>query len=328
MKQNTLSPNKEIFVHIGFGKTATTTLQQEIFPKLCEFVNFQYWKNNQYLTTQIRSHQLKLELGLKCEPINFPDKVLISSESLCAWDPYYWEEYAEKNLIAFGKEAHIILTIREPKSYLTSNYIQLCLHELKGVQKPQYFFLNNDVYSERLPGPKFAIDKFSYNAVIDLYKHRFDKVTIIKYEYLDQLMFLTDLFSITENQLNILRNKFKIKTFNRGFSVRGVEYTFKLSKILNMFKLSLGSEITNDVIDRLKYDIDKKSLNLTKPNVINGIILRLFRELQWRHFVQERLDKLLPYKKYTLDFTELPYIDIKKLEKEYEDLPNEITHSK
>ncbi len=324
MEQNT-SQNKEIFVHIGFGKTATTTLQQNVFPKLCKFINFQYWKNNSVLAAQIKLHYIKLELGLKCDPINFPDKILISNESLCAWDPYYWEEYAEKNLIAFGKKTHIILTIREPKSYLTSIYTQLCLHELKGIQKPEYFFLTDDMYSERLPAPKFAIEKFSYNKVIDFYKHRFDKVTVIKYEHLDQLTFLIELFSITENQLKILKDKFKIKTFNRGFSIRGVNYTFKLSKFLNLFKLSLGSEINNDIINKLKFDNNKKSLNISKSNFRHGIILRLFRELNWRHFVQERLDRLLPYKKYKLNFTKLPYIDIKKLEKEYDSLSREFT---
>ena len=39
------SHSKKLILHIGFGKTSTSTLQAEIFPELCRMLQLRYWGN-------------------------------------------------------------------------------------------------------------------------------------------------------------------------------------------------------------------------------------------------------------------------------------------
>ena len=67
-----------------------------------------------------------MQLGFDCQKIQIPEKTLICHEGLCGFDPFFWKEFANKNLIAFGNQNYILLTIREPRSFLTSVYLQNC----------------------------------------------------------------------------------------------------------------------------------------------------------------------------------------------------------
>jgi len=82
----------------------------------------------------------KIQLGLPVEKLDLPNNFLISQEEFSSYrNSEYFEEFAEKSLIAFGKDAHIILVIREPRSWLNSLYVQLCVHE-SPFQEPEIFF--------------------------------------------------------------------------------------------------------------------------------------------------------------------------------------------
>jgi len=58
------------------------------------------------------------------------------------------------------------------------------------------------------------------------------------------------------------------------------------------------------------------------------IISYLFKYFKWRRFIQHYFDRIIPYKKYRLNFKELPYIKIDKLIEEYNELPNCCTYNK
>lgn len=327
---NMASGNKKIFVHIGFGKTGTTTLQNIFFPKLCELISYLYWRNDSYVQSEVALHRTKMLLGFECKPLDLPDKTLISWEQLSGWeDPYYFEEFSQKNLIAFGELAHIILVIREPKSYLSSVYLQLCIHEL-NVQKPEHFFLEDSVYSERINLRKFAIDKFSYRKIIDFYRERFNKVTVVKFEHLfnnfTENKFIYELFPVNKKHLEILEEVFRKTTINKAFSRRGVNYTFSLSKLLYLFNLRFAG----DCQDKHYIDIIRNN-RVFKPknySLRSKIVNRILKELKWRSLIRKKVDKFLPYKKYTLDFDKLKYINIEDLDKEYEGLPAEAIYCK
>jgi len=186
--------NDQRYVHIGCGKTGTTTLQRKIFPKVCDLIDYSFLRGN-----QINEHIMRLRLNQKAKRLKIPKKSLVSSEALHSWNPYYWKEYAKKNQIAFGKDSHIIITLREPRSYLTSVYVQM-LHE-GNILKPNQYFLESDLYSERLNTPKFAIDSFGYKKLINIYLDKFPYVTIQKFETLNQLDFIKLLFDISSEDL-------------------------------------------------------------------------------------------------------------------------------
>jgi len=134
-----LTRNKQKIIHIGYAKTASTILQKHIFPKACLYSNYTFSGRGSKLDQLLYSHCQRLRYGFSVKKLDIPERTLLSSESLCSWDPHYWEEYAEKNLSAFGYDAHIILVIREPKALLSSLYVQTCIHEFNGVQNPKYF---------------------------------------------------------------------------------------------------------------------------------------------------------------------------------------------
>ena len=53
--------------------------------------------------------------------------------------------------------------------------------------------------------------------------------------------------------------------------------------------------------------------------------MRLFH---YKILFNKIIDKIVPYKKFTLNFETLPYIEIDKLEEIYKNLPDDITYSK
>ena len=310
-------------VHVGFGKTGSSKLQKDIFPQICKDYNLEYY-GDAYKINQIESkyhnlltnHIAKMELGFECENLNIPDNVFISAEELSSYrNAEYIEEFAKKNLVAFGKDTHIILTIREPKSWLSSVYLQLCVHE-KPIQNPEHFFLNNKNYSERLPNVKFNIDKFSYNKVIDAYKLRFNKLTVIKYEHLGKANFLKEIFNLTDDEITKYKKLFEKRIVNRGLSEFSVKISRKWQGILYKFGLSYRNKYSNDVYIQRASD-DFKNQNKIKFNKKN----KVFKIFHYKFIFQTLIDNIIIYKKYNLDFSKLKSIDIQKFENEYNQLP-------
>jgi hypothetical protein len=311
-------------IHIGLPKTGTTSLQNNIYPVLSHLKKFKWYKeNNNKLYQEIRDHIARMRFGYDINKIDLNDKDFISDEGLCGWDPHFWEEFSEKNLAAFGKDTHVILTVRKPSDFLNSVYIQTCLHE-GDIQEPKDFFLKKNFYSERLETAKFSIEEFSYSKLINYYTTKFDKVTVVKYEDLKNLSFLKDIFYLSNDELTklqaILSSK---KNYNRAFSDRGKRIVYKLSFFLNLFGLSLSRGTNKRTLYELKmlkdYSYRSKVINKKEASLIKKILLVVIKELNWRNFIQERIDKILPYKKFSIDFDDLE-IDIHKYNEDYKKL--------
>jgi hypothetical protein len=316
-----MDTSQKRIIHIGYAKAGSSFLQKHVFPKACALSNFKFANADTDLDELAYYHCQKLIYGLDVIKQNIPDRVMFSSESFCSWDPHYWEEYADKNLIAFGKESHTILVIREPKALLSSIYVQVCLHEFGGVAEPRYFFLDKFSYAERLPSAKFAIDEFSCKRLIDIYKSRFDNVSVVKYENISNLVFLKRVLNISDEQLKILQNNTSKKIINKSFSVLSVKIVFMISNLLNYFHLSIKKKDSNKVIDMLRINSLKQQ---NSNNILKKIINRILLEFNLRNFLQGRLDKVILYYKYKVNFSNFHQIDF--LSKEYADLQNEATY--
>ena len=302
-----------VILHIGLAKTGTTSLQKNVFPILCKELGWNYWTNNKILYREVVNHGAKLDYGLSVEGVNIPDNTLISYEGLCSVNPIYSDEYAEKNLKAFGRNATILLTIREPESYLTSLYIQNCIHRGR-IQDPKYYFLDDDKYTERLNGPKFAISDFNYDALITSYKTRFKKVVVFKYELLPNLSFLEKLFNIdNDNLINHLENLNKSKKFNIALSERSIRISRFISKILRVFHLSLAIDVDNRDLDRL-------NINKIQPKRLKRSFF-ILRDLNWRRALK-LVDRVFPAKKYKVNFMKIEGSNIDILKKSYDAMPS------
>lgn len=321
-----MNTKNDTVVHIGMGKCATTTLQHSIFPLLCKEIGYKWWLDDLELAKRVNQHKVKMKLGFETDSIDIPLGTFISYEPLFAHteDPGFYEEYAEKNLQAFGKDAHILITVRHPKSYLSSVYLQ----SLKSgsVQKPKYYFIEKKYYSKRLRGYKFSVDDFSYDKLIKLYTDRFEKVSVVKYEFISSMDFLVHLFGINKELLNKLQHVYLNQKHNRGYSHTSVKLLFVLSNVLEKIHLTLApSNITNIAIDTLKDVNNQKKYSGSERSLVKMLLFEIFKIFRWSFVLEKIIPKIFPYKKYELNLSELPWIDISRLIDEYDNIPEMIT---
>ena len=146
-----------------------------------------YFLENRQVSDSINDHIAKMFSGDEVDSLNLPDNILISNENLVSSFPSLSNisEYADKNLIAFGKDSKILITIRNPIDYLSSVYNQI----LKSyIISPEFFFLENNVYSKNFKSPTFPLENYNLQNIFDIYKKRFDEVIMIKLE--DQFQYL------------------------------------------------------------------------------------------------------------------------------------------
>lgn len=311
-------------IHVGFGKTATTALQLSVLPKVAGQFGLEYIRIND---SRIRRHASRLNLGKEIvRALDASAGFIMSAEDIHSWDPFFWEEWADKNQKFFGADCHVLITIREPRSYLTSVYLQMCLHE-GNVQSANDLFLNNELYSPYIASAKFAIDLFSYKRIIETYKSRFNTLTVAKYESLSEMTFLKEFFVLSENELSEYKKLFESEQVNRSYSQRAVELTFGLQKCLNSIGLSLDATTVRSslvCLNALREDMEHAppyacSHDVYPRNIIRQSGMKMANFFRWSSLMR-RVDMYLPYHKFNLNFEELPQIDIKKLTEEYEAL--------
>ena len=265
-------------VHIGLGKTGSTTLQENIFPKLSEKIGYKYWLSDENILDNVKVHYAKLVLKeASIKKIDILSKFLISHEGLSGFnEPESVELFAENNLKAFGYDAHIIITVREPLSYLKSIYFEFVLKKLIVCSPKDFFDVTN-------PYCNFDIKKFSYDRLISEYKKRFKKVSIIKMEKYNDINYLSKKLNIKENILSQV-----IGSKNDKFQNKNVSYH------LNVYKISL-------LISFLFYPL---------KTFLRFSVIRKFLKKRLIHFINEKFSKK-NNKKYPNFYLNM---NIKKLE--------------
>ena len=257
------------YVHIGLGKNGTSFLQNEVFPKISNLLNIKYYNKD------INHDFLSL------------DNYFVSFEDLVGefFSPTTWEESLKINIEKFGRDANIIITIRNPIDYFTSMFCQ-SYHSFQ-IGPEEEFFLDNVSSKKNLENKKYYFinyENFSYERLINLYTKEFKNVYIIKYEDNKNLEIWSKVFKNENiNKLNI-NNKLK----NRSYSHYGMTLTFKLNKFLKIFNSNLYN---------FQMSINKISEFKLFPKKIRD---KLRYELNWRFFIQYRFDKFFSYKKYKI----------------------------
>lgn len=301
--------------HIGFGKTATTALQNAVFPKMaqrlgCEYINVD--------DLRIREHAARLVFEKAVESkIKATGSFLLSAEDLHGWDPYFWEGHADRNLRFLGADCHVLITLREPRNYLTSVYLQVCLHE-GNIQHPNDFFLDRNDYSPYSCAAKFAIGDFSYQRIIDLYRKRFNRVTIVKYESLGGLLFLREMMEVDDAALEDYCKSLRTEVVNKSFSSRSVRLTKKLQRLLAVLGMSVEPNTIRGSLIALGYLRGGVKSSPMGSQLNTGVSAAHY--LRWASLMH-RMDRYFPSKRFELDFHTLPQIDLGLLSAEYNALP-------
>jgi hypothetical protein len=318
---------QRIVVHVGFGKTGTTTLQRYVLPKLANEININYNENYAKIKEIMQlSHDRTVEIN------QFPEiwkdlcdeTYLFSAESLHGWDPNDWERCCAINKRIFGEDSTIIITIRDPRSYLRSIYQQL-IHG-KVIKKPEEYFLRDEIYLKLYRHLNcedfFRIDKFVLQDLVEMYSNSFKNVYVIPIEELKNLNFLTKIFSlnkhVSEQLCNIFSNSPRA---NIAYSDLSMRLTFQRENFLKNLTLKSLSNIENKVNNFIAESLlDKQSINKTEHTEIKkekgykklqrflfrGVLRRFFGLFEWRLLMQKIINKFFPYKKYNLPTDILP----------------------
>jgi len=311
-----------LVVHIGLGKTATTTLQKHIYPELSRIKNLSY--NDPELVFHIRrcflfGEQNGVFYEDLYETINKIDAdIFISLESLVGWNPRHWEAAADINLKMFGEDANVIITVRDTVSYLTSLYQQR-VHQ-GNIKNPDEYFVNSDIYSvlESKLGVNdlqfFDLDSYDLSKLHNIYISRFHNVTFVSVDQISSMQFLANIYSLSEEEKSVLVKLFKLSPReNRSFSDRAMRLTLKREALLNILGIkSLG---TDDISQLSLYRFYINSNNFTQKPPVSNLNLNLnsfictskFKaysvkmfSVMWRKFIQNVFDKVVPYSKYSL----------------------------
>ncbi len=247
-------------IHVGMGKTGTTHLQLKVFPEL-DRLGILHYRNND-LIEKIRdnitkrnvfheSSQTKLDFGLD----KFSDDSihLISKESLLSWDPRDWQISLSNLLSDFGKESEILITLRDPYSYLRSVYQQQ-IHQGESDLVPERYFLRSELYDKhrdyfgRSNGDRrFSVDELDYNYLFNSFAKKFSRVYFSDMKTTMEYKFLVDMNIIDKTLCKRLREKKEKTILNKAYSRKAMLLDIKRYKILNALNIT---PLSNSIQER------------------------------------------------------------------------------
>lgn len=305
-------------IHIGLGKTGTTTLQKFVFPKIASKIKDCEFNNRQVQRLLRKGHFYKLdenEREMLDAYFHNAKNVIISDEGLVNWNPHGWQRAADVNLELFGRDALILITVREDASYLNSIYVQ-CVQE-GLVKPPEEFFLNADDYAA-IAGHvgQQNVKYYDYSmhdiaALVALYRERFENVCLARLETLKELPFIDDISSLTEEDKKDIRNAAKVTPrANSSYSTLAMQITFARERLFS----ALGAQSRwsdNDAPLRrwraLKTEVTDRKLaktiyfqNLSEQEKLRHLPRRVLGAIfSWRQVMQRIVTPLSP-KRYRL----------------------------
>jgi hypothetical protein len=306
-------------IHIGLGKTATTSLQSVIYPLLLRKGYVDDYNNHIIMEKLYRmvdgsnsdSDRRVLREYFRKEGKNR----LYSYESLSDWNPDFWEKSCILNEEIFGSDSTIIITIRDPESYLRSVYQQM-VHQ-GVVVEPQRFLLDKKKYNRirryLRPGNRleaFNVDLFDLDRLFGMYKDRFSSVFIVPLQHIGDLDFIKYIFSVSKGDMTALRKEMlhENSIYNKSYSSLAMKMTMKREFILN--KIGLKSVSSNDNYPvKILLDMESKSnINKYLPLNVKGRISRFIHFFwskilllfNWRYLMQNFINKYFHYEEYQL----------------------------
>lgn len=292
-----LREGQHLIVHVGLGKTGTTTLQSHVFPKLSDAGiaafnpgDTQQVFNRLAACSDYTSTDSQFDFTDVTE-----DTILLSDERLIGWNPGFWTERCRQIEEMFGASATILLTVRDPESYLRSMYQQQ-IHQ-GNISKPQEFLLPEDEFRayENITRVRLNeicnVDAMDIEALTEALAARFARVVVVPFPDLLDLRFLPDLIDISAEDLAGLQEDIvRLPRKNQSYSNLAMRLTLLRERILNVLGLkSLGTH------DRYR--------NLAQAEAIEtgrGLKKLLRPMFTWRGLMQITLPKLTGYKPYRL----------------------------
>jgi hypothetical protein len=303
------------------GKTGTTHLQLEVFPELDRLGILHYRTDlSKKIEDNMSKHDVfnesshtKFDFGLD----KFSDDSihLISNELLLSWDPRDWQISLSNLLSDFGEESEILITLRDPYSYLRSLYQQK-IHQGESDLAPEHYFLRSDLYDKHRDyfgwsngGRRFSVDELDYNYLFNSFAKKFSRVYFSDMKTTMEYKFLIDMNIIDSPLCERLREKIVTKMPNKAYSKKAMFLDNKRYKILNAMGLmpvsaSINSRNQREQLIFYSCEPGKETHNITpsiSKNVVSLSLENLKRFIKQCRTIYKILN--LPYKLLTLPHT-------------------------
>ena len=290
----------KIILHIGYGKTATTTLQQHFFPYIEEIDYLGKLDNNgkfkfesNYLLNVLLNKRENIDFKLiekELRKYYLSDTILLSDESILSTSLKIHEfndekiinkpeEIAQRLRKLFSEENYnvkILITLRKQDEMITSRYAQSYTHYYSHYEESNTFkkYLNIFLDKEHTHIYKKALN---FNDTVGVFQKEFGNknVNILLYEELQKKpeYFYEKLCNILEIDID----KYKLIALNKHTNKRSTSNGYKktqsltLYNRLQMIKKKLFPFIKLKVTDRQKRMLE--SIILNKNNQINRSII-------------------------------------------------------
>jgi hypothetical protein len=302
-------------VHIGLGKTATTALQKRVFPELVKMglVSAYNPKNVMRLLYLKRLTELSPDQAKELGTLLKANKdAVISFEGLVDWNPANWKAARDANLETFGRDATILITIREPRGYLTSVYQQVVAEG--HVVSPRDFFVSEQLAALATSATRrgmlevFNQQAFDLASLVALYREKFAKVIVVAMPQLGTMKFLDEFGQISAANRELIQKNFNtLEPNNRSYSRLAMSLTFRRERLLQAF--GLRSQSTHDFDVRALEAFTKPIAEPTgKPAARRSALARFKRKTwiwskrlrRWRYLMQVVVNRFFVYKKYEL----------------------------
>lgn len=305
-------------LHIGYGKCSTTLLQKKIFPQIVKKYKINYWSNT-YILKSLCNKEIMKKMNLikkkliqnklsHYNKVNLKknDNYFISCENLINtwWNPEFYKQNCKFIKETFGKDVHIVITIRKPSEFLRSVYLELIHNSIFIKEKD--FFLDDKTYKKTRKKYKWNIEKFDYLKIISLYKKNFHKVSVVKYEEIKNFQFLKNIFKLKNNEVFYLKKIYKNNRIHTSYTSKTVKTAFLINNIFKLFgfKLFNYENRINSKLEKFKFS-NKQFLN------------KYLKEFKIHNLLSKRLNKLLNSKPFKLSNDIYKRFKITKLDENY-----------
>ena len=275
-------------LHIGLPKCGSTFLQKDILPEVANKLNIKYQHHYWAILNKERKKLYQLKNSKKLN-YHLPNKFIISNQSMFSrgWEFFNIHESFKHIKNNFSKDTIILIVIRNPYEFFNSIYCQT-IHDMNIVRPEKFFYHDKKSVNIRIKN-KYNLYNFDYVKLISLYKSYFKKVVVVKYENLQKLEFLKEIFNLDGEYLKYLKkNNYKI--YNKSISRFAINFILFLNNFFNVEKY------------------DKFIRNNIKPSnkIFGKIKNKILRQFLLRPLFQKKIDKILPYRKYRIKKSYIP----------------------
>lgn len=253
----------KILIHLGLPKTATTTLQKNIFKKLHKQNEINFLPKSITVDSRLDFTKDEFENFLVKDKLN-----VISRESLV--DSYHndWLIVLDRlNNLINDYDTSIFITLRNPKDYIHSYYVETYPSLFSMIKEANTLEKFIEYISKKENKEKFKA--FNYSDLLELLKNKLGKINILLYEDLlyDDDEFFTQLSNLVGKDKTFIKENFSSKKQNVKKSLSNGKYSRRrtLSEVLQIKALKKEKNIMYKI---LKYSllnelirfIDKKIL--------------------------------------------------------------------